>query len=76
MTDLKRLMRTGWVEAVQSRADHVIETNKQLFSSRRCSPSIAEQDKQAWGGRSFEMVSHSTVDVHTRAAVVCTSQWP
>ena len=36
--------------------------------------SIEKQDKQAWGGRAFEMVTHSTVDVHTRAAVVCTSR--
>ena len=57
---------------MQSRADHVIGTPPAAVFKQDAF-FITEQDKQAWGGRAFEMVSHSTVDVHTRAAIVCTS---
>ena len=56
---------------MQSRVVHVIGT-KAVFKQEVSF--ITEQDKQVWGGRAFEMVSHSTVDVHTWAAVVGTSR--
>ena len=64
---------SGGDKGVQSRADHVIGT-KPVAVFKQDVFFITEQDKQAEGGRTFEMVSHSTVDVHTRAAVVCTSR--